>query len=187
MELLQKFMFNSTNKLFNNHTSDNIFKEFEQRFRSILYQGYPHLSTLCIDCYTASQYKQQENIPQIEWQSSDTFAYSIDLKSDGVQRTVFAAIILSSELCELFNFTRMEKMAAIAHEVGHIIHHFNNALNGAGTMMKEIKADEIAAKLGLAVPLKSVLHKLKSSERYSKEQCKLMDLRIQVLNDYDVS
>ena len=120
-------MSNSTNKLFNNHTSDNIFQEFEQRFRSILYQKYTHLSALCIDCYTVSQYKLQENVPLIEGLSNDTFAYSIDVKSDGVQRAVFVAIILSPELYELFNFTEMEKMAAIAHEVGHIIHYFNEA------------------------------------------------------------
>lgn len=180
-------MSNSTNKLFNNHTSDNIFQEFEQRFGSILYQKYTHLSVLCIDCYTVSQYKLQENVPLIEGLSNDTFAYSIDVKSDGVQRAVFAAIILSPELYELFNFTEMEKMAAIAHEVGHVIHYFNQALSTAGTMMIEIKADEVAAKLGLAEPLKSVLHKLKSSKRYSKEQCQLMDLRIQMLNDCDVS
>lgn len=180
-------MSNSTNKLFNNHTSDNIFQEFEQKFRSILYQKYTHLSALCIDCYTVSQYKLQENVPLIEGLSNDTFAYSIDVKSDGVQRAVFVAIILSPELYELFNFTEMEKMAAIAHEVGHIIHYFNEALSTAGTMMIEIKADEVAAQLGLAEPLKSVLHKLKSSKRYSKEQCQLMDLRIQMLNYYNVS
>ena len=54
-------------------------------------------------------------------------------------------------------------------------------------MMIEIKADEVAAQLGLAEPLKSVLHKLKSSKQYSKEQCQLMDLRIQMLNYYNVS
>lgn len=98
-------MSNSTNKLFNNHTSDNIFQEFEQRFRSILYQKYTHLSALCIDCYTVSQYKLQENVPLIEGLSNDTFAYSIDVKSDGVQRAVFVAIILSPELYELFKIS----------------------------------------------------------------------------------
>lgn len=178
-------MSNSPQILFNNHTSDDIFQNFEQKFKPILYQKYPHLSTLQIDCYTAIQYKQQESVPLIEDLSNDTFAYSIDVKTDGEQRTVFAAIILSPELCKSLNFTKMEKMAAIAHEVGHIIHYFNKALSKAGNMMFEIKADEVAAKLGIAKPLKSVLHKLKSSKRYSKEQCQLMDLRIQMLNCYD--
>lgn len=182
-ELLQQFMYNSTNKLFNNHTSDNIFQEFEQKFGPILHQKYTHLSALCIDCYTILQYKLQKNVPLIEGLSNDAFAFSVDAKSDAV----FAAIIISPELYELFNFTEMEKMAAIAHEVGHIIHYFNETLNAAGTMMIEIKADEVAAELGLAEPLKSVLHKLKSSKQYSKNQCQLMDLRIQILNYYDVS
>lgn len=178
-------MSNSTKKLFNNHTSDDIFQNFEQKFKSILYLKYAHLSTLHIDCYTVAQYKQQEKAPLFEDLNNDTFAYAIDVKFDGEQRMVFAAIILSPELCESFNFTEMEKMAAIAHEVGHIIHHFNEALTNVGTMMVEIKADEVAAKLGMAEPLKSVLHKLKSSKLYSKEQCRLMDLRIQMLNRCD--
>lgn len=178
-------MWNSTKRLFNNHTSDDIFWEFEQKFKPILYLKYAHLSTLRIDCYTATQYKQQERVPLIEDLNNDTFAYSIDVEFDEGQRIVFAALIFSPELCELLNFTEMEKMAAIAHEVGHIIHHFNESLINAGTMMVEIKADEVAAKLGMVEPLKSVLHKLKSSKRYSKEQCQLIDLRIQMLNCYD--
>lgn len=168
--------------LFNNHTSDNIFQDFEQKFKPILYQKYPHLSTLHIDCYTVVQYNQQKNIPLIDGLCNDTFAYSIDVTNDGEQNKVFAAIVISPELCELFNFTEMEKMAAIGHEVGHIIHHFNETLSNAGNMMVEIKADEVVAKLGMAEPLKSVLHKLRSSNRYSKEQCQLMDLRIQMLS-----
>lgn len=64
----------------------------------------------------------------------------------------------------------------------HVEDHFNETLSNAGNMMVEIKADEVVAKLGMAEPLKSVLHKLRSSNRYSKEQCQLMDLRIQMLS-----
>lgn len=114
--------------LFNNHTSDNIFQDFEQKFKPILYQKYPHLSTLHIDCYTVVQYNQQKNIPLIDGLCNDTFAYSIDVTNDGEQNKVFAAIVISPELCESFNFTEMEKMAAIGHEVGHIIHPFMRLL-----------------------------------------------------------
>ena len=72
-------------------------------------------------------------------------------------------------------------MAAIAHEVGHIIHYFNENLTNANSLMVELKADEVAEKLGLAEPLKTVLEKLKSSKLYSREQCQLMDLRRQFL------
>ena len=48
--------------------------------------------------------------------------------------------------------------------------------------MVELKADEVAEKLGLAEPLKTVLEKLKSSKLYSREQCQLMDLRRQLPN-----
>ena len=97
------------------------------------------------------------------------------------QRIIFAAIIFSPTLCETLNFTEKEKLAAIAHEVGHIIHYFNENLTNANSLMVELKADEVAEKLGLAEPLKTVLEKLKSSKLYSREQCQLMDLRRQFL------
>lgn len=49
-------------------------------------------------------------------------------------------------------------------------------------MVSENPESTVVAKLGMAEPLKSVLHKLRSSNRYSKEQCQLMDLRIQMLS-----
>ena len=62
-----------------------------------------------------------------------------------------------------------------------LLESFKN-LKDAGIMMIEIKADEVAIKLGLAEPLKSVLQKLKLSKFYSCEQCQLIDFRMSVLN-----
>ena len=164
--------------LFHNHTSDIAFQKFEEQFESILHKEYPHINSFYIDCYTIDQYKQLDEVPNIMDMKNDTFAYSVDVKILDKQRTVFAAIIYSPALCEILNFTEEEKLASIGHEVGHIIHYFNENLIGASSMMIEVKADEVVTKLGWAEHLKSVLQKLQSSNLYSREQCQLMDLRI---------
>lgn len=169
--------------LFHNHTSDKVFQDFEQQFKSILYEEYEHLSSFHIDCYTTSQYQQLERVPKIVDIINDAFAYSIYVRIVNDQRIVFAAIVFSPALCEDFHFTEKEKWASIAHEIGHIVHYFNDNLKGAGSMIIEMKADEVAIKLGLAEFLQSVLHKLKLSKLYSIEQCQLMDFRIQLLNN----
>lgn len=170
-------------ELFHNHTSDKVFQDFEQKFKSILYEEYAHLSSFHIDCYTIDQYQQLNKIPKFKNVTSDTFAYSIDVKIVNKQRIIFAAIVFSPTLCEDFNFTEKEKWASIAHEIGHIVHYFNENLKGAGSMIIETKADEVAIKLGLAEFLRSVLRKLKLSTLYSIEQRQLMDLRIKLLNN----
>ena len=172
----------SYTELFHNHTSDDIFQNFEQKFKSVLYEEYPHLSLFYIDCYTIDQYQELERVPKFAELKKDAFAYSIEVKIVEEQHTIFAAVIFSPTLCKTFNFSEEEKYAAIAHEIGHIIHYFNENLKDAGIMMIEIKADEVAIKLGLAEPLKSVLQKLKLSKFYSCEQCQLIDFRMSVLN-----
>ena len=74
-------------------------------------------------------------------------------------------------------------MAAIAHEIGHIIHFFNESLNGANDLVIEAKADKIVHELGLSLHLISVLMKLKDSNLYTVEQCRMMDIRIYLLKN----
>ena len=64
--------------MFNNHTGDNIFHEFELQFKIKLHNDYMHIREFQIHCYTNSQYKQLANVPIIENLEYDTFAYSID-------------------------------------------------------------------------------------------------------------
>lgn len=173
--------------LFHNHTSDKVFQDFEQQFKSILYKEYAHLSSFYIDCYTTDQYQLLERVPKFVDIINDAFAYSIDVRIVNNQRIIFAAIIFSPALCEDFQFTEKEKWASIAHEIGHIVHYFNDNLKEVGSMIIEIKADEVAIKLGLAEFLQSVLYKLKLSKLYSFEQCQLMDFRIQLLNNSNYS
>lgn len=167
--------------MFDNQTGDNVFRDFEMQFKTTLYNDYNHISCIQIHCYTNDKYKHLANVPIIEKLANDTFAYFVDNRCEAGQLKTFAAIVYSPELCKQLNFTIEEKFASIAHEIGHIIHYFNENLVSAGDIMLEIKADEIVVKLGLGESLKSVLRKLKLSKIYSNEQSRLLDLRMQVL------
>ena len=96
-------------KLFLNHTSENVFQNFEQQFKTILYREYTHLELFHIDCYTIDQYKQLDGVTILEDTKNDTFLYSVDVKIVDEQRIIFAAIIFSPTLCETLNFTEKEK------------------------------------------------------------------------------
>ena len=96
-------------KLFLNHTSENVFQNFEQQFNTILYREYTHLELFHIDCYTIDQYKQLDGVTILEDTKNDTFLYSVDVKIVDKQRIICAAIIFSPTLCETLNFAEKEK------------------------------------------------------------------------------
>lgn len=172
----------SSKKIFNNHTTYDVFQDFEKHFSSILLEQFSHLNHFQIDCYTIEQYQQLNNAPNVKWENMDIFAYSIESKIVDGQYIVFAAIIFAPTLFEYFDLTKEEIWSAIAHELGHIIHYFNENLTNAGNMMIELKADEVAAKLGLAESLKTLLRKLELSNLYYSGQCSLLNIRINCLD-----
>lgn len=100
------------------------------------------------------------DIEPIKW-DNDTFAYSVSRTSD--YPYVFASIIYSPDQCHNLSIEQM--VSAIGHEVGHIIHYFNEALDVENTRLIEIKADEVAVELGLRHPLISGLNKLISMRK----------------------
>lgn len=164
--------------MFYNHTKDSIFERFEQQYNSLIHNAYPHIAKLCIHCYTIEQYSHLHDVQTIHESEYDTFAFAFN----GIHYPIFAAIIYAPPLCEQLKFTDEEMFAAIAHEIGHIIHCFNVSLKDAGDAVIEIKADEVVVQLGLKDQLKAVLNKLKSSNLYSQHQCNLMNLRLKYID-----
>lgn len=165
--------------MFINYSAKDIFTIFEKRYLNEIYSRYPHIQHIIIKCYTQEQYAElgeKEFINSIE---HDAFAYSISRNKDN---SVSASIIYSSTLCEQIGLSDVEQFACIAHEVGHIIHYFNENLNGANELVIEMKADSIATELGLSSHLKSVLQKLRDSGMYSHLQCRIMTMRSHFLN-----
>lgn len=167
--------------MFNNHTKENVFEAFESKYEDALYHHYTHLSEFDIHCYTFEQYSKLSNVPKLVDYREDTFAYAICHPKGSKYRDTFAAIVFSPRQCNSLAFNIQEYFAAIAHEIGHIIHFFNENLNGANELIVEMKADSIAKELGLSDHLKSVLRKLKESGIYNDVQQNIMTMRANLL------
>lgn len=148
--------------MFINHAKEYAFDVFESRFRNLLIDRYPHIKEITIHCFTINQYRQLNDVEPITW-DNDTFAYSVSRTTD--YPYVFASIIYSPDQCHNLNLSIEQMVSAIGHEVGHIIHYFNESLDVENTRLIEIKADEVAVELGLRQPLISVLNKLISMRK----------------------
>ena len=171
--------------MFNNHTRIKSFELFERCFKKRLYAEYPQINNHLIHCSTVEQYLQLENVPKLRNFENYSFFYAYNDTGKDENDNCFIAIIISPEICELLKFTRTEILSAIAHEIGHIIHISNSCLNKASDSWKEIKADEVAYKLGLSRHLISLLEKLIISNLYTEEQNSLLQTRIKYLTRLD--
>ncbi len=166
--------------MYTNYSGEAIFALFENRFLNQIYTLYPHIIPIQIECYTSCQYVCLSTAAYIEGFENDVFAYSIR-RDDNHNSTITAYIIYSPKLCEKIGLNELEQLACIAHEVGHIIHYFNENLRGANNLIMEIKADCIAEQIGLSSHLKSALNKLLLCGLYSDFQCEMMRNRQNLL------
>lgn len=160
--------------MFVNHTQECAFDIFESRFKKQLIAQYPHIKDVVIHCYTINQYRQLLDVEPLVW-NNDTFAYSVSRTSD--YPNVYASIIYSPEHCNNLGLNIEEMVSAIGHEVGHIIHYFNEALDRRDSRLAEIKADEVAVELGIGQNLISVLNKLISISKEIDPQNQELSLR----------
>lgn len=171
--------------MFVNHTGDSIFDTFAQIFQNRLYELFAHISHFKIHCYSIKDYQNMENVIPLKEFEKDSFGFAIENK-DGQYSSTLAYIIYSPEICQRLQLSSNEICACIAHEVGHIIHHFNTNLKDVNSLLVEMKADEVCVNLGLKENLISTLNKLIISGLYSEEQTMMMKLRINHLN-YEAS
>lgn len=163
--------------MFYNHTNNKIFDDFEHKYKDDIYALFPHISDIEIHFFNTEQYQQLEDVPGFDTLDYDAFAFSCNRIND----IVIANVIFSPSICSALNFSFDELTAAIAHEIGHIIHYFNTALVDAPCIYTEMKADEVVAQLKLRKPLIKVLEKLIQSGKYSVSQCNDMTKRIMFL------
>lgn len=156
-----------------------MFDEFAHKFENNIYERYHHLLNINIHFIYSEQYLRLEQVPLIESLDKDPFAFSCFRNKE--TNCVEAYIIYSPSNCNLYNLNTEEINAAISHEVGHIVHYFNVALNGQPDIIHEVKADEIAAYLGLSSPLSNLLSKLIASKKFTEYQEQSMKKRIMLL------
>lgn len=163
--------------MFFNHTSDSIFDIFEHKYENLIYAQFTHICNVEIHCYFSNDYQKLENVPTFESLEHDPFAFACNRVGD----IVVAHIIYSQEICKALNLDTCELFAAIAHEIGHIIHYFNSSIRIDDIVLQEIKADEIVKFLGLSSSMIKLLRKLLSSDGFSDYQKQTMQKRIMLL------
>ena len=115
---------------------------------------------------------------------NDTFAYYLNKESEDASST-YAEIIVNKELCEKLQFTNQDYQAAVAHEIGHIILYFNSNKDMFQGEAEEIISDYYACRMGLSLPLSTLIKKLISSGLYSDSQIQLMKKRLSVIELYE--
>lgn len=159
-----------------NHSGLKEFNEFDNLYSADLCQIYNHLNQFKIHCYSIDDYQNLDEAIPLDGFENDSFGFAIDNK-DGKFSSTSAYIVYSQEICQKLQLSSEEIYACIAHEVGHIVHYFNKALDGADSLLIERKADEIAKILGISNLLSEVLSKLINSGLCSEEQCACMNYR----------
>lgn len=138
-----------------------IFGRFNTLYRDLLAERCPQLREFQILIFTVDDYLRNPcGLPLIDIDDNDAFAYSSDKQGDAISSTK-AAIIFNESAIDRLGLTEEEQFAAIAHEIGHIIYRFSdNKAQFPKGQGEEIYSDGIAAEIGLAKPLLSLLEKL---------------------------
>ena len=108
---------------------------------------------------------------------NDAFAYYLNKEGYDASST-YAEIIVNTDVCHKLGLTEQELLAAVAHEVGHIILYFSDNKEILTDFDEEILSDKVACKIGLSKPLHSLLHKLLNSHLCSKDQETLFKMRL---------
>ena len=168
--------------LFRN-TNIKSFNLFEELYESNLYAVCNLLEKFSINVHTIGGYKdlleKDSKIPVVEDIDKNLFGCYI-LKETNDARNTISGIIINDELCSSLKLTISDKLAAIAHEIGHIMFFFleNKQID------EELKADEFACKIGLSLELLGLLDKIKGANMYSNTIKEHIELRLQLIKIY---
>lgn len=159
------------------------FDTFEEMYKFNAYSVCNLLKEFSINVHTMGEYKElleiTSKLPVIEDIDKDLFGCYI-LKETNDAKDTISGIIINEELCSQLELTTSDKLAAIAHEIGHIIFFFleNKPID------EELKADEFACKMGFSVELRGLLEKMKMANIYNETTINYLDLREKAINEY---
>ena len=113
--------------------------------------------------YNDSLYVDKKDLKEYE-----AFGNYINKEEYGVSSTC-AEIIVNEIVCSKLRLSEPEIMAAIAHEIGHIVFFFKSDKEQYVGQAEEVYCDQFACKIGLAKPLYTLLNKLVLSGDYQEE------------------
>ena len=125
----------------------------------------------------AVDYNDSLYVDKIDLKDYEAFGFYIN--KVGIEpSSTYAEIIVNERVCERMGLSEQEMIAAIAHEVGHIIFYFKTNKEDFQGQAEEVSCDTYACRMGLAIPLCSLLEKLIDSGDYQMELVNQMKNRL---------
>lgn len=125
-------------------------------------------------------YNQSKHKKQLCLKKYDAFGYYIS-DEDGQASSTYAEIAINEHALNELSLMPQEILAALAHEIGHIMLFFNTKREQYKGQGIEVYCDQIACRIGLAKPLKSLLEKLLQNEHLPHELIQQIKNRIQFI------
>lgn len=169
-------------KLFH-YTNLKEFNTFEEMYKSNVYSVCNLLNKFSINVHTIDEYKDlleiTPKIPVVKNIDKHLFGcYVLKETNDAID--TISGIIINEELCSQLQLSANDKLAAIAHEIGHIFFFFleNKPIE------EELKADEFACKIGLSIELLELLEKIKGANIYNEATTKYLERRSMAIKEY---
>jgi hypothetical protein len=154
--------------IFNNINNIAAVKEFEELCGSLLCRENPELIDLNLKIYTD---KRGDGFIK-GWDNSDDFPYTSNHLVNEIMR--------SEDAYNQCNFTKEEEYAILAHELGHIVA-AKRGNKSIDNLQEEKNADQMAASLGLAIPMQLAIHKMIKADIKPSNNVE-MQQRIDALN-----
>lgn len=136
--------------LINNKTNLEVFDIFNEIYGAKALFLFPDFEEIQINAVYHYDSSDKDSFNEF-----DTFGFYYDY----LKEQKYAEIIIHLDACERLELTNEEKLAAIAHELGHIRYTEIYQTSDQG-QVAEMECDEFACKLGLSRPLASQLLKL---------------------------
>lgn len=145
-----------------NKTKFEVFDTFNSKYASKAISICPVLGKFQI---VAMNYDESSHIHDVDLKDYEAFGSYIN-KAGTEPSSTYAEIIINERVCDRTKLSEQEMIAAIAHEVGHIIFYFKTNKEDFQGQGEEACCDIYACRMGLSKPLYSILEKLICSGDY---------------------
>lgn len=165
-----------------NLTSDSTYDDFSSCYEQKVYLRCPLLSRFSIKVLSKDEYSRIQGLPTISDIDKQPMSCYISKQEKEINSTI-AGIVINSQLLSELSFSKFEKMAAFAHELGHLAFFFLERKSQMDSLSEEVYADTYPRDLGLQKYLSSILKKLIESNLYDNALTKLITYRYNLLNN----
>lgn len=162
------------NDLIENRSDISCLSFFNEEFRSKIEELCPLLKQFTIYIVNKNDSKFTNDA---HLDDNDAFGFYL-VKDQAPISSTYVEIIVDKKICQKLNLTQSEMMAAIAHEIGHVIKFFRVDAEDLQGLEEEVCCDMYACRIGLATPLYSLLCKLIDSNLYNQEQSAMIKNRL---------